>query len=328
MKKGSGLRGLGIALAVIIALIAGARLISSLSDSKTVAGSYVYDEAGVLSDATEKHIVAADASLERQCGAQIVVACLKTTGDTDIADYATELFNKLKIGDSRKNNGVLVLLSIEEDAYWVLQGKGIESVLSSGIIKIMLNEHLEPFFAVKDYDSGVRALFDALIQHFEAMYSITVSANASNAGGNASHSNPMDEEQGGGISAALTSLIGRIAGLIGKILAFVAAFIVIIVIIVIVAAFAGRKENRTADRSSGVRVNPVKPNPGTIRNYSVNSRSGPGSFLNRQNPGGFSRGSENPAGNRPTGPRTSAGSSERNFTGGGGISRGGGSGRR
>ena len=326
MKDGSKLKGLGIALAVIIVLIAGTRIISSFSGSKTTIKSYVYDEAGVLSDATEKYIVSVDASLERQCGAQIVVACLKTTGDTDIADYATELFNKLKIGDSKKNNGVLVLLSIEEDAYWVLQGKGIESVLSSGIIKLMLNEHLEPSFAIKDYDSGVKELFDALIDHFEAMYSITVNANASNGSGNASHSNPMDEEQSGGLFSSIAALAGRVAGLIGKILAFAAVAIVVIVVLVIIAAFAGRRDSRTETRTAGVRINPVRTDFGHGRTVSMNSRNRTGPGNSRSSPEGFTHASGGLS--RPAGGRSSGGSTGQGFSGGGGFSRGGGSGRR
>ena len=99
---------------------------------------------------------------------------MKTTGNHDIKDYAYAVFNKWKIGSADKNNGVLILLSVEEDDYWVLQGKGLETLLPSGTLKLMLDDYLEPYFAKKQYDEGVRALFDALIKQYEQIYSVSI----------------------------------------------------------------------------------------------------------------------------------------------------------
>ncbi|MBR5743192.1 MAG: TPM domain-containing protein, partial [Clostridia bacterium] len=135
---------------------------------------YVYDGAKVLGDETEEWIVAHDYSLEAQTGAQIVVVCVETTGETDIADYAYRLFNDWGIGSEEKDNGVLLLLSIGEDDYWALQGQGIEDTLSSGMLKLLLNAHLEPHFAAGEYEEGVRETFDALIEFFETAYGVKV----------------------------------------------------------------------------------------------------------------------------------------------------------
>lgn len=135
---------------------------------------YVYDGAKVLGEETEEWIVAHDYSLEAQTGAQIVVVCVESTGETDIADYAYRLFNDWGIGSEEKDNGVLLLLSIGEDDYWALQGQGIEDTLSSGMLKLLLNAHLEPHFAAKEYEKGVRETFDALIAFFESAYGVKV----------------------------------------------------------------------------------------------------------------------------------------------------------
>ena len=135
---------------------------------------FVYDGAGVISGETERYIVASNADLERKTGAQIVVAAVETTGFTDIADYAKGLFNKWEIGDSAKNNGVLLLISAEEDDYWVVQGSGLEDLLSSGTLKLMLDEYMEPEFARGNYDGAARSMFGALVSFFESAYSVTV----------------------------------------------------------------------------------------------------------------------------------------------------------
>ena len=135
---------------------------------------YVFDEANVLKLSTEDHIISVNEELSSKCGAQIVVACVKTTGGTEIADYAYKMFNQWKIGDKDRKNGVLVLLSVDDRDYYALQGKGLENLLSSGTLKLMLDQHLEPFFSVGDYDAGALTIFDELVTFLAEIYSVSV----------------------------------------------------------------------------------------------------------------------------------------------------------
>ncbi len=134
---------------------------------------YVLDEPGVLDAATEDYIIAVNDSLCAQTGAQVVVVCVHTTGLASTDTYAYDLFNQWQIGDKQKNNGVLILLTVGEEDYWMLPGKGLEESFSGGIVKLMLNRYLEPDFAAGDYDAGVRKLFDAVVDHLEVQYSVT-----------------------------------------------------------------------------------------------------------------------------------------------------------
>ena len=145
------------------------------SDIPSPSGSfYVYDSANVLTDATKDYIVSKNWSLCEQCGAQVVVACIKTTGNMPISEYASMLFENWQIGDSKTNNGVLILLAVEDNDYYMLQGNGIKSSLPSGEIKVILTNNMEPSFATGDYDTAVKETFDRVIAHFEAAYGIDV----------------------------------------------------------------------------------------------------------------------------------------------------------
>ena len=125
---------------------------------------YVYDGANVLTYETEGHIVFCNELLDDACGAQIVFVTVDTVGNESIDDYALALYNDWQIGDARKHNGVLVLLAIDDDDYYALTGTGLDLELSAGILKEYVDEYLEPDFAERDYDEGVRKLFDALFE--------------------------------------------------------------------------------------------------------------------------------------------------------------------
>ena len=174
MKKIMKTRSLCACLLTILLLFACPLSVYADSLPEPSTQFYVLDEAGVLGSAAEAKIVSENQALFALTGAEIAVVCVDTTGSMDIADYAYELFNKWGIGSSQRNNGVLILLSIDEDDYWVLQGEGLETTLTSGMLKLMNNDYLEPHFAKKQYEDGVLALFDAIVAHFETLYSIDI----------------------------------------------------------------------------------------------------------------------------------------------------------
>ena len=134
---------------------------------------YVLDQAGVLSTATQAHIVYNNDDLYEACGAQIVFVTLNDTGSADIFDYALELFNQWGIGG--KNNGLLVLLSIGAQDYYYLEGTALERNLPAGQLADLVNTYLEPDFAQGDYDAGCYKLFDALYEEVADIYGLSLS---------------------------------------------------------------------------------------------------------------------------------------------------------
>lgn len=81
---------------------------------------YVNDYANILSDETESFIIENGVELNNKTGAQIVVVTIKSLDGQEIEDYTSELFNNYEIGDSNKNNGILILLALDEREFRVV----------------------------------------------------------------------------------------------------------------------------------------------------------------------------------------------------------------
>ena len=94
----------------------------------------------------------------------------------DIEDYAYTLFNEWGIGSSASNNGVLILLVIGEDNYWMSCGNGLESYLTPSYMGDLLYYYLEDDFAVRDYDSGAKKVFDATAESLASYYNVTLAS--------------------------------------------------------------------------------------------------------------------------------------------------------
>ncbi len=133
---------------------------------------FVADYAGVIDEEDENRIIDKNAVLSEKTGAQIVVATVEFTGSTSIDDYCYELFNEWGIGDKKKNNGVLLLLAIGEEDYYVVAGTGLNQLLPGGVLGNMLDEYLEPDFAAGDYSEGAVKMFDALYDRLASYYKL------------------------------------------------------------------------------------------------------------------------------------------------------------
>ena len=163
-------------LAVLIVIICAVLLptLSGFAAAKVVKPTsdfYVRDDARVLSAETVEYIVSNNDVLFEETGAQIVFVVLSTTGSTSAEDYAYTLFNEWKIGSAEHNNGLLVLMAVDDDDYYSLQGRGLEDYISGGDLGDYNREYLEPYFARREYDRGARALFDALYAKVASIYS-------------------------------------------------------------------------------------------------------------------------------------------------------------
>ncbi len=123
---------------------------------------YVADFADVINSDTEDYIVSNNDYLYEKCGAQIVIVTINGLGGENIEQYANAVFNEWGIGSSEKNNGVLFLMSIGDEDYWAVQGKGLENQLSSGSLGIILDDYVESYYADGNYSEAAKAFFYAV----------------------------------------------------------------------------------------------------------------------------------------------------------------------
>lgn len=175
------------AVVMVLAIVAGVALgqarkpDSSGAPSTAIVGTYTYtyDHAGVLTDATMEHMDAMNASLFAQTGAQILTVTVDTTDGQDILDYALDLGNTYGVGSAERNNGVVMVLALDNISqsglkgdYCVVVGDGLGNYVDD--FTSMQSYYLESDFAAGDYDAGVLATFDAFIGWFADFYNVDI----------------------------------------------------------------------------------------------------------------------------------------------------------
>ena len=126
--------------------------------------SWVMDDANILSAQTEQYVNERTKVLSDACGAQIGVATVEYTGSLSVEDYAYQLANEWGLGDSKKNNGVLLLLVPGDDNYYCATGKGLVDAMPSGTVSALLYDNLEQAWVEGSYDAGVQQTCLAIAQ--------------------------------------------------------------------------------------------------------------------------------------------------------------------
>jgi uncharacterized protein len=86
---------------------------------------------------------------------QIAVVIIGSVGGYDISDYSVQLFNKWKIGQEKKNNGVLILVAKEDHKTFITTGHGIEGVLPDLLCKRVVERDIIPNFKAGNFYQGL-----------------------------------------------------------------------------------------------------------------------------------------------------------------------------
>lgn len=121
---------------------------------------YVNDYANILSSETERYILDKSIALNNIDGTQIVVVTVPNLEGNSLEDYANKLFNNWGIGDKKKNNGLLLLLALEEREFRVEVGDGLEGILPDGKTGRFQDQYIIPYLKNNNWDEGIKNGYD------------------------------------------------------------------------------------------------------------------------------------------------------------------------
>lgn len=116
---------------------------------------YVCNPDNVLESSTTTAVNYILRKLEDSTTVQVAVVAVNSIGDAVPKDFATALFRYWGIGQKENNNGLLVLLVIDQRRMEFETGYGLEGILTDGICKRIQVEKMVPHAKESDYDAAV-----------------------------------------------------------------------------------------------------------------------------------------------------------------------------
>ncbi len=116
---------------------------------------FVNDFAGVIEPPYKEKLEGLCSELEKKTTAELAIATVKTVSPLDSKMYAVKLFEKWKIGKKGKDNGVLMLLAMDERRVEIEVGYGLEGVITDGTAGEILDKYVVPRLKEGKFGEGL-----------------------------------------------------------------------------------------------------------------------------------------------------------------------------
>ena len=135
---------------------------------------YVQDFADVLTADEENQLKSIGRNLEDQTTAQVAVLTVNTIGDKTIAEYANEAFRQYGVGSKEENNGVLLVLAMNERQVRIEVGYGLEGRIPDGKAGRILDDQAIPYLKQNQPNQAVINTYETLVNEVAAEYGVKI----------------------------------------------------------------------------------------------------------------------------------------------------------
>jgi len=155
---------------------------------------YVNDYANVIDQATRDRIVDMGSRLQKlngAHGAQVVVLTVKSLNNRTLEEYSLDVARIWGIGDKKENNGVLLLLALDERESRIEVGYGLEGALNDAKTGRIQDQYMIPYFKNDDLNTGLIQGYSAVVQEICKEYGLDASQFERPSG------LPLEEQSGG-----------------------------------------------------------------------------------------------------------------------------------
>ena len=129
---------------------------------KLILNEPVVDQANILNPQEKLRLEAQLRSIYQQGLAQAAVVIVPTTNGVPIFDYALQVAEKWELGDEAIDDGLLMVVAVNDRDMYILTGYGLEGVLPDAAVNRVIREDITPLFKQNNYGAGIIAGVEAL----------------------------------------------------------------------------------------------------------------------------------------------------------------------
>lgn len=133
-------------------------------------GQRVHDEAHVLQQATIDQLEKDLKAYEDSTSNQIAILIVHSLDGEVLESYSLRVVEKWKLGQKGKDNGVLLLIAVDDHKMRIEVGQGLEGVLTDAQSSRIIRNEIAPSFRRNEFDVGVTAGVNGIIKSIGGEY--------------------------------------------------------------------------------------------------------------------------------------------------------------
>jgi uncharacterized protein len=124
----------------------------------------VTDTTGSLKAEQVAQLESTLAAFEQRKGSQIAIVLVPTTQPEAIEQYSIRLADKIKVGRKNIDDGVIVLVAVQDRKVRIEVGNALEGPIPDSVADRIIRETMAPYFRNGDFYGGLAAASDALMK--------------------------------------------------------------------------------------------------------------------------------------------------------------------
>lgn len=137
-------------------------------------GQFVVDKADVIEPQTRVRIEEWLKQLESKTTAQVKILTVKSLGDEDVFSFSQRHFDLWKLGKKGKDNGALIVFSLEPHRVRIHTGYGLEGALPDSWCGTLSRDIANRFFKAGNYSAGLEQLAAAVVNKVADEYQVAI----------------------------------------------------------------------------------------------------------------------------------------------------------
>ena len=130
---------------------------ASVDADKLILNNPVIDQANILNPQEKQRLEAQLRGIYQKGLAQAAVVIVPSTNGQPIFDYALQVAEKWQLGDKDTDDGLLILVAVNDRKMYILTGYGLEGVLPDAVVN-RIDREITPYFKPEngsDYAGGL-----------------------------------------------------------------------------------------------------------------------------------------------------------------------------
>ncbi len=131
---------------------------AGVAADKLILNNPVVDQANILNPQQKLRLETQLRSIYQQGLAQAAVVIVPTTGNLPIFDYSLRVAEEWGLGEADTDDGLLILVAVNDRKMYILTGYGLEGVLPDAVINRIVDNEITPYFKPEngsDYTGGL-----------------------------------------------------------------------------------------------------------------------------------------------------------------------------
>lgn len=135
---------------------------------------YINDYVGIMEENDIQTILSIGQELEKKTSAEATIVIINSTEGLPIENYANHLFRTWGIGQKEKDNGLLLLVALDDHAWRVEVGRGLEGAIPDLLSHEIMTSLAAPAFQKGNYSQGLASAYNAFATTIAKEYNVSL----------------------------------------------------------------------------------------------------------------------------------------------------------